>query len=144
MGHVTRSCYRLHQLVCFVFPNSRGPRELYALSFHKLCVDMHVNQTKFERKSSLGYYHMTCIGKTKHASKTGLFPTGLYHASIWSPSCQYLSCFYLLICYYWTNKLVLKKGAFRPTFVYQQSRVRQLGIFMLGMCCWPLRTPTPL
>ena len=26
---------------------------------------MHVNKTKFERNSSLEYYHMTCIGKTK-------------------------------------------------------------------------------
>ena len=80
MGHVSGSCYSLLQLVCFVFPN-RGPGELDALSFHKLCVDM-MNKTKFGRKSSLGYYHMTCIGKTKHASKAGVFPTGLYHASI--------------------------------------------------------------
>ena len=26
---------------------------------------MHLNKTKFERKSSLEYYHMTCIAKTK-------------------------------------------------------------------------------
>ena len=26
---------------------------------------MQVNKTKFERNSSLGYYHMNCIGKTK-------------------------------------------------------------------------------
>ena len=26
---------------------------------------MHVNETKFERNSSLEYYHMTYIGKTK-------------------------------------------------------------------------------
>ena len=29
---------------------------------------MHVNKTKFERNSSLEFYHMTCIGKTKHTS----------------------------------------------------------------------------
>ena len=27
---------------------------------------MHVNKTKFERKSSLEYYHMTCIRKKKN------------------------------------------------------------------------------
>ena len=27
---------------------------------------MHVSKTKFEKKSSLDYYHMTCIGKAKH------------------------------------------------------------------------------
>ena len=35
-----------------------------SLSFHKLCVDMHVNKTKFEKNGSLEYYHMTCINKT--------------------------------------------------------------------------------
>ena len=44
------------------------PGELDHLSLHNLCVDMHVNKTKFERKSSLEYYHITCIGKTKHTS----------------------------------------------------------------------------
>ena len=29
---------------------------------------MHVNATKFERNSSLEYYHITCNGKTKHTS----------------------------------------------------------------------------
>ena len=86
MGLETRSCYRLLQRVCF-FSQIEVPGELDALSFHKLCVDMHENKTKFGRKSSPGYYHMTCIGKTKHASKAGLFPTGLCHASIWSPLC---------------------------------------------------------
>ena len=33
---------------------------------------MHVNETKFERNSSLEYYHMTCIAKTKHTSERGL------------------------------------------------------------------------
>ena len=33
---------------------------------------MHMNKTKFERNSSLEYYHMTCIGKTKHTSQRGL------------------------------------------------------------------------
>ena len=31
------------------------------------------NNPKFERNSSLEYYHMTCIGKTKHTSLRGLF-----------------------------------------------------------------------
>ena len=53
------------QLVCFVFP-IKVPGELNQLSFYKLCVDMHVNKTKFERNSSLEYYHMICIGKTKN------------------------------------------------------------------------------
>ena len=53
--------------VCFVFP-IEVPGEPDPLSFHKLGVDMHVNKTKFERNSSLGYYHMTGIGKAKHAS----------------------------------------------------------------------------
>ena len=35
------------------------------LSFHKLCVDMHANKTKFQRNSSLGYYHMTCYWGNK-------------------------------------------------------------------------------
>ena len=31
---------------------------------------MHVNKTnKFERNSSLEYYHMTCTGKTKQAKE---------------------------------------------------------------------------
>ena len=34
---------------------------------------MHVNKTKFERNSSPEYYHMTCIGQTKHTSLRGLF-----------------------------------------------------------------------
>ena len=49
----------------FCFPN-RGPGELESLSFHKLCVDMHVNETKFGRKGFLEYYHMTCIAKKKN------------------------------------------------------------------------------
>ena len=40
------------------------PGELDPLSFHKLCVDMQVKRTKFERNSSLECYHMTCLGKT--------------------------------------------------------------------------------
>ena len=51
----------------FVFP-IEVPGELDPLSFHKLCVQMQVNKTKFERNSSLGYYHMTCFGKTALAS----------------------------------------------------------------------------
>ena len=42
------------------------PGELAPLSFHKLCLDMHVNKTKFKRNSSLEHYHMICIGRTKH------------------------------------------------------------------------------
>ena len=48
----------------FCFPN-RGLRELNPLSSHNLCVDMHVNETKFEGNSSLGYYHMTCYWENK-------------------------------------------------------------------------------
>ena len=35
------------------------------MTLHNLCPHMHVNKTEFERNSSLEYYHMTCIGKTK-------------------------------------------------------------------------------
>ena len=48
------------------------PREVDPLSFHKFCIHMHVNKTKFERNRSLEYYHMTCIGKTKHARQRDL------------------------------------------------------------------------
>ena len=53
------------KLVCFVFP-TEVPGELDPLSSHKLYVHMHVNKTKFERNSSLDYYHMACIGKATH------------------------------------------------------------------------------
>ena len=55
-----KPCNRPLKLVCFVFPN-KGPREFHSLSFHNLCVYMHINKTKFERNRSLEYYHMTCI-----------------------------------------------------------------------------------
>ena len=42
---------------------------LNPLSFDNLCVEMYVNKTKLERNSSLEYYHMTGIGKTKHTFK---------------------------------------------------------------------------
>ena len=45
------------------------PGELDPLSFHKLCVDMEVKKTKFERNSSLECYHMTCLGKTNIQAK---------------------------------------------------------------------------
>ena len=61
------TCNTALKLVGFVFP-IEVPGELDPLSFHKLRVDMHVNKTKFERNSSLKYYHMTCIGKTKHTN----------------------------------------------------------------------------
>ena len=51
-------------LVSFVFP-IEVPGKLNNLSFHKLCVDMHVNKTKLVRISSLEYYHMTCIAENK-------------------------------------------------------------------------------
>ena len=35
---------------------------------------MHLNETKFVRNSSLEYYHMTSIGKTKQTSYRGLLP----------------------------------------------------------------------
>ena len=63
-GKYTKILNRHLQLVCFVFL-IEVPGELDPLSFHKLCVHMHVNETKFERNSSLEYYHMTCIRKTK-------------------------------------------------------------------------------
>ena len=52
---------------------------------------MHMNKTKFERDSPLGYYHMTCIGKTKHTSQRGLFHTGtvepfVEHVQILAPT----------------------------------------------------------
>ena len=34
-----------------------------------LCIHMHLNNTKFERNSSLEYYHMTCIGKQNVQAK---------------------------------------------------------------------------
>ena len=30
---------------------------------------MHMKKVKFERNSSLEYYHMSCIGKTKDTNK---------------------------------------------------------------------------
>ena len=59
-------------LVFFVFP-IEFPGEHGPFSFHKLCADMHVNLTKFGKNSSLEYYDMTFIGKTKHSSLRGLF-----------------------------------------------------------------------
>ena len=57
----------LLSLVYFAYPiEVQG--ELDPLSFHKLRVDICVNKLNFERNSSVEYYHMTCIGKTKHTS----------------------------------------------------------------------------
>ena len=63
-------CRRLCRCVAcmFFFIPIKVPGELDPLSFYKLCVHMHVSKTKFERKSSLEYYHRTCFGKTKHTS----------------------------------------------------------------------------
>ena len=47
---------------------AHGLRKLDPLSFHGLCVDMHVNKNKSERNGSLECYHMTRIGKTKYTS----------------------------------------------------------------------------
>ena len=58
---------QLENSQCFVFP-IEVPEELGPLSFHKLYAHVHVNKTKLERNSSVEYYHMTCIGKTKHTS----------------------------------------------------------------------------
>ena len=58
---------RMSEVVCFVLPRE-VPGEPDPLSIYKLCIDMHVNKIKFEQKSSREYYHMTCIGKTKHTS----------------------------------------------------------------------------
>jgi len=52
-------------LACMFYFPIEVPGELDPLSFHKLCLHMHVNKTKFERNSSLEYsfyikyYHMT-------------------------------------------------------------------------------------
>ena len=58
------------KLVCFVFPIEVSG-ELHLLSFHNSCAHCQVNKTKFERKSSLVYYHMTCFEKTKHTNQRG-------------------------------------------------------------------------
>ena len=58
---------RMSEVVCFVFPRE-VPGKPDPLSFYNLCIDMHVDKMKFERKSSLEYYHMTCSGKTKDTS----------------------------------------------------------------------------
>ena len=49
--------------------------ELDHLSFHNLCVHMHVNKTKFERNRSLAieYYQLTCIGKKIQAKEVYWF-----------------------------------------------------------------------
>ena len=52
-------------LACMLYFPIEVPGELDPLSFHKLCLHMHVSKTKFERNSSLEYscyikyYHMT-------------------------------------------------------------------------------------
>ena len=45
----------------------------WEFSFHKLCAHVHWNKTKFERSSSLKYYHMIYMEKTKHTSFKSLF-----------------------------------------------------------------------
>ena len=56
--------------LCVLFSQLEVPGELAPWSFHKLCVHMPVNKTKFQRNSSLEYYHTwpVCIGKTKVTS----------------------------------------------------------------------------
>ena len=49
----------------FVFP-MKVSEEFAPSSFYKCCVHMYVNRRKSERRSSLEYYHMIYIGKTKH------------------------------------------------------------------------------
>lgn len=62
----------IKKLVCFDFPKQAAP-----LSFHKLCVHMHLMIVMDKRNSSIEYYHTTCIGKTKHkANKTCLLRKG--------------------------------------------------------------------
>ena len=53
--------------VLFSQQRSQGNLTL-CLFINSAYIHMHVNKTKFERNSSLEYYHMTCIGKTKHTS----------------------------------------------------------------------------
>ena len=47
-----------------LFSHYRGSRGILPFVFYKLCIDMHVSKTEFERNSTWEYYHMTCIGKT--------------------------------------------------------------------------------
>ena len=49
----------------YVFFLIEVPGELDSLSLHKLCADMHVKKTKFERNNSLECYYRTRIWKTK-------------------------------------------------------------------------------
>ena len=51
----------LLHLVRFVFP-IEVPGEFDPLSFHKLCVHMHVNKTKFQRNTSL---ELACVAGVK-------------------------------------------------------------------------------
>ena len=53
--------------VLFSQQRSQGNLTL-CLFINSAYIHMHVNKTKFERNNSLEYYHMTCIGKTKHTS----------------------------------------------------------------------------
>ena len=55
-----------------LFPNE-GLMVSWEFSFHKLCAHVHWNKTKFERSSSLKYYHMIYMEKTKHTSFKSLF-----------------------------------------------------------------------
>ena len=66
--HIFIACGPNRPLKLVYFIPIEVPGELNPLSFHNLCVDVYVNKTKFERNSSLEYYRMTCIGKTKHTS----------------------------------------------------------------------------
>ena len=65
LAALVRKILFCHSKIKFI---SSRHRVISSLSFHNLCVDMYVNETKFERNSSLEYYHMTCNGKTKHTS----------------------------------------------------------------------------
>ena len=60
------------KFVCFDFPKEAAP-----LSCHKLCVHMHLMIIIDKRSRNVDYYHMTCIGKTKHeANETRLLHKG--------------------------------------------------------------------
>lgn len=65
---VTKTIYPF--TFCVSLSQSRPQsQEEFALCFFRiLCVQMHVNEAKFERNSSPEYYRMPYIGNTNHTS----------------------------------------------------------------------------
>ena len=64
-------------LQCFVF-SIQVTGELDPLSFQKLCVHMHWNKSKFERNSSLVYYHIGFARKQNMQAKDVYCVMALY------------------------------------------------------------------